>query len=239
MKILMIHGARQSGELFQAKIQALEKMIQRALGPHQPRGADFVYPTAPFSLGSPDGTSELRGRHGAWTWFQSDAIDEIYLGLEGGLNSIGSILKDSGPFDGVVGFSEGAAAAAMVASLLEENRQDSFAQLEAEDGLPYPAYFATLGHPPLKFVVSISGYAASHPAYRAFYSPSIRTPTLHFLGSMDSVVDESASMRLVESCQEPENEKKPIVIWHAGGHIVPSGKRELAAVAHFIKSRGS
>jgi predicted esterase len=120
----------------------------------------------------------------------------------------------------------------MVASLLEGDRKDAFTRLEAEGGIPYPTCFDALEHPPLKFVVSISGYGASNPAYRAFYDPVIRTPVMHFLGSMDAVVDESASTRLVESCQDG----KSWVIWHSGGHVVPSGKRELAAVAQFIKS---
>ncbi|KAJ5489951.1 Serine hydrolase FSH [Penicillium expansum] len=240
MKILMIHGSRQSGELFRAKLQALEKLIHRAVGPLQADGVELVYPTAPFAVKLPSsGTSELRNRHGAWNWFDSESIDGLYPGLEGGLESIASILKDSGPFDGIVGFSQGAAAAAMVASLLEENRKDAFVRLEAEAGIPYPACFATLEHPPLKFVVSISGYVASHPAYHAFYNPVIRTPVLHFLGSMDTVVDESASMRLVERCQELGDGKNQTVIWHTGGHVVPSGKREFAAVAHFIKSNAT
>lgn len=213
-------------------------MIQRTFGSLQPCETEFVYPTAPFSLGSPSGTSDLRDRHGAWTWFESKSIDGIYPGLEAGLNSIGSVLRDSGPFDGVIGFSEGAAAAAIVASLLEKNRQDAFARFELEGGIPYPAGFATLEHPPLKFMVSISGYAASNPSYRAFYNPPIRTPALHFLGSMDSVVDETASMELAESFREMKDEKESIVIRHAGGHVVPSGKRELAAIVHFIKSTG-
>ncbi|KAJ5588882.1 hypothetical protein N7537_011560 [Penicillium hordei] len=238
MKILMIHGSRQSGQLFRAKLQALEKLIHRALGPLQP-GVELVYPTAPFALESSTGaTSDLRNRHGSWSWFESESIEGLYPGLEGALESIASLLKDSGPFDGIVGFSQGAAAAVMVASLLEGNRKDAFARLEAEAGIPYPACFASLEHPPLKFVVSISGYVASHPDYRAFYDPVIRTPVLHFLGSMDTVVDENASMRLVQNCQVGD-EKKQIVIWHSGGHVVPSGKRELAAVAHFIKSNVS
>ncbi|KAJ5516831.1 hypothetical protein N7527_008391 [Penicillium freii] len=236
MKILMIHGSRQSGELFRAKLQALDKLLHRALGPLKP-GVELVYPTAPFALEPTSGTtSDLRNRHGAWSWFESESIDNLYPGLEGSLEYIASILKDSGPFDGIVGFSQGAAAAAMVASLLEGNRNDAFARFEAEGGIPYPACFAKLKHAPLKFVVSISGYVASHPDYRAFYDPAIRTPVLHFLGSMDTVVEESASMRLVGSCQEVGDEKKQIVIWHSGGHVVPSGKRELAAVAHFIKA---
>ncbi|KAJ5827133.1 hypothetical protein N7447_003896 [Penicillium robsamsonii] len=236
MKILMIHGSRQSGELFRAKLQALEKQINRAI-PLQPAGVELIYPTAPFALDPSNGTSELRNRHGSWSWFDSESIDGLYPGIETSLESIASTLKDSGPFDGVVGFSQGAAMAAMVASLLEGNRKDAFARLEEEGGMSYPACFDTLEHPPLKFVVGFSGYGASNPAYRAFYDPGIRTPMMHFWGSMDTVVDESASMRLVESCLE--DERKRIVVWHSGGHVVPSGKRELAAVAHFIKSNVS
>ncbi|OQE41200.1 hypothetical protein PENCOP_c005G06203 [Penicillium coprophilum] len=237
MKILMIHGSRQSGELFQAKLQALEKQIRRAIPP-QADSLELVYPTAPFPLVSEGSdTSELRNRHGAWSWFESESIDGLYPGLERGLDSIASILKECGPFDGIVGFSQGAAMAAMVASLLEGNRKDAFARPKVEGGMSYPACFDMLEHPPLKFVVSISGYGASDPAYRAFYDPGIRTPMMHFLGSMDTVVDESASTRLVESCQV--DGKKAIVVWHSGGHVVPSRKRELAAVVHFIKSNVS
>lgn len=257
MKILMIHGnptpesrrdyevnlttigSRQSGELFRAKLQALEKLLHQALDSLHP-SLELIYPTAPFALEPSAGsTTDLRTRHGAWSWFGSETIDGLYPGLEGGLESIASLLKNSGPFDGIVGFSQGAAAAAMVASLLEGDRKDAFATLEAETGIPYPACFKELEHPPLRFVVSISGYVASHLDYRAFYEPGIRTPVMHFLGSMDTVVEEGASMRLVESCRVLGDEKKQIVIWHSGGHVVPSGKRELAAVAHFIKSNVS
>ncbi|KAJ6014004.1 hypothetical protein N7540_008595 [Penicillium herquei] len=236
MKILMLHGSRQSGELFSAKLQALEKLIQRAFGSgsNQP-GAELIYPTAPFPLASESlsDTSRVRNQHGSWTWFQSESIDETFPRLDDSLTLIASILRESGPFDGIVGFSQGGALAAMVASLLEENRPEAFARLSSEGGIPYPDCFAQLTHPSLKFVVSISGYAASHPDYRAFYNPAIRTPMLHFLGSMDTVVEEQSSMKLVDSCYK-DHENEPTVIWHSGGHIVPGGKRELSAVTHFI-----
>ncbi|KAJ5728610.1 uncharacterized protein N7483_003118 [Penicillium malachiteum] len=238
MKILMLHGSRQSGELFSAKLQALEKLLKRAFGSgsNQP-GAELIYPTAPFSLAyeSPSDTSKVRNQHGSWTWFQSESLDESFPGLDASLTLIASILRDSGPFDGIVGFSQGGALAAMVASLLEENRSEAFARLssEGEGGIPYPDCFAQLNHPPLKFVVCISGYAASHSDYRAFYNPAIQTPMLHFLGSMDTVVEEESSMKLVGSCYR-DDANEPAVIWHSGGHIVPGGKRELSAVTHFI-----
>ncbi|KAJ5732065.1 hypothetical protein N7493_003546 [Penicillium malachiteum] len=236
MKILMLHGSRQSGELFSTKLQALEKLIQRAFGSgsKQPK-AELIYPTAPFPLvfETPSDTSKVRNQHGSWTWFQSESIDGIFPGLYDSLALIASILRDSGPFDGIIGFSQGGALAAMVASLLEDTRSEAFAALSSEGGISYPDCFAQLTHPPLKFVVSISGYAASHSDYRAFYNPGIRTPMLHFLGSMDTVVEEESSMKLVDGCYR-DDDNEPVVIRHSGGHIVPGSKRELSAVTHFI-----
>lgn len=120
----------------------------------------------------------------------SEAVDGLCRGLEGSLHAIATALKTPGPFDGIVGFSEAAAAAAMVASLLEDKHEHAFEQMWQRGGIAYPTAFASLRHPPLRFIlVSFSGYAASHEAYRAFYNHTIQTPTLHFIGSMDSVVD--------------------------------------------------
>ncbi|KAJ5087949.1 Serine hydrolase FSH [Penicillium angulare] len=230
MKILMLHGSRQSGELFRAKIQGLEKLVKQALGPAASKDTEFIYPTAPISRGDEDGASDLRGRHGSWTWLQPETIDDFYPEINETLAYIATVLKDSGPFDGIIGFSQGGALAAMITSLLEENRKDGFARATEENALVYPASFADLDHPPLRFFVSIAGYAALHPAYRAFYETPIQTPSLHLLGSMDTVVDETASTTLSEKCENS------IVVWHPGGHTIPNGKRQLIPIAHFIGS---
>lgn len=180
--------------------------------------------------------SDLRGRHGSWTWFNTESIDGIYPGLDTSLECISSILKSSGPFDGIIGFSQGAALAIMIASLLEENRKESFDRLQVTGGIPHPNAFSARYHPPLKFVVCISGYAASHSTYRAFYNPPIETSVLQFLGSMDTIVDENTSLKLIQCCGGPENETTPAVLRHPGGHTVPGGKRELVPIALFIKS---
>ncbi|KAJ5751907.1 hypothetical protein N7520_008824 [Penicillium odoratum] len=235
MKILMLHGSRQSGELFKAKIQAIEKLTKQALKTE----IEFIYPTAPFALEPQGEVSELRDRHGAWTWFQSVSLDSLNPGLEKSLDFIASILKISGPFDGIIGFSQGAALGVMVAAILENyrDREMAFRSFEAGGGMLYPASLGECGHPPLKFVVSISGYVASHAAYRGFYEPAICTPSLHYWGSLDTVVDEEASMRLVNCCQGSEGaELAPCIIRHPGGHVVPSGKRQLVGIVHFMKS---
>lgn len=234
-KLILSTGSRQSGELFRAKLQGLEKAIQKATGQNKNNDIEFIYPTAPFEIETPTTTSDLRGKHGAWTWFQTESIDGVYPGLNSALDSVASTLKSSGPFNGVIGFSQGAALAAIVASLLEPNRKDAFTALEGGEGIQYPSTFNSLEHSPLKFAIIISGYTALDPSYRPFYEPGIRTPTLHILGSMDNVVDEEHSRRLVESCHVADG-KQPVVIRHFGGHVIPAGKKELAFVAQFVKS---
>ncbi|KAJ5982210.1 hypothetical protein N7451_012310 [Penicillium sp. IBT 35674x] len=232
--VLTPTGSWQSGELFRNKASALEELIQRAFGSD---GVDFVYPTGRFEFASTDDSFELRNRRGTYCWWQSDNVDGEYPDLETGLESTISVLKDSGPFDGIIGFSQGGAMAGMIASLLEGNRKDSFARFQSHGGIEYPDAFASLNHPGFKFLVSISGYATSHPAYRAFYEPYIETPSLHLLGSSDKVVGKDASMRFVESCQSPNKKRNPVVIWHPGGHSIPNGKAELDPVVRFIKSK--
>lgn len=164
-------------------------------------------------------------------------IEVVYEGIEEGLQSVADCIRAEGPFDGVVGFSQGAAAAAMVASLLEGRvRKEAFdVKAEKEGGMSYPASF--LGEVegfvqgPLKFAVCYSGFRAPGALYGGFYEPRIRTKVLHVLGQVDVVVDEVRGMQLVGSCEGGEER----VVVHPGGHFVPSQKPWLDAVVGFVK----
>lgn len=255
IKILMLHGYTQSGPLFQAKTGALRKTLNKAF----PKGIELVYPTAPirltptdFSLitgavtdrtSAPDADEEID----AWAWWRKRSTSDgsyLFDGLDEGFAHIASILKDQGPFDGVVGFSQGAAATAMVASLLEPKRKEAFdAQHAAGTGIPFPASFEGNIHPPLKFAVSYSGFAAIPPPqqdgstptsqYMAFYEPEIETPILHFLGTQDVVIEEARSLALVERCKRKEDK---YVVYHPGGHFLPSTqKASVNALVGFIR----
>lgn len=216
----------------------LEKLIQRAVKPRN--GVEFVYPTGRFESASTDDSFQERDQPGTYCWWQADNVDGVYPELESGLESVLSVLKDSGPFDGIIGFSQGGAMAGMIASLLDNSsgsRKHSFTNFQAHHGgMRYPDAFTSLNHPRLKFVVSISGYASSHPAYRAFYEPPIRTPSLHLLGDSDNVVGKDAPMRLVKSFQASGPETSALVVWHPGGHYIPNEERELGPVVQFITS---
>lgn len=164
-----------------------------------------------------------------------------YEGIYEGLGRVTEALQDDGPFDGVVGFSQGGAAAGMVAAMLEPGRREAFNAREKEGGMAWPDSFskseeaeaeAALIHPPLKFAASYSGFAPQPvPAlYRAFYEPKIATPMLHFLGEVDTVVEESRSLALVDVCVDAR------VTRHPGGHFLPASSREcVAALVALIK----
>lgn len=163
----------------------------------------------------------------AYGWWKRETGGARYAGIEKGLDTIATTIREAGGIDGVIGFSQGACAAYFVASLLEANRESAFAlqcvKLPSE-AIPYPSSFTALKqqlhHPPLKFCISYSGFYAPYDGYSAFYNPPLKTRILHVIGSLDTVVEEHRSMALVEASEEESRE----VCYHPGGHFVPMGK---------------
>jgi len=237
VKVLMIHGYTQNGPLFRAKTRALEKNLQKAF----PAGISLHYPTAPirldpadvpFAVANADGDEE---ESDAWAWWRRKGdygAPYTYEGLDLGLARIAEVLKAEGPFDGVVGFSQGGAATGMVASLLEPGRKEAFEAAVSSGGMQFPESFDNV-HPPLKFAVSYSGFApVDSPLYKPFYEPKIKTPMLHFLGTLDTVVEESRSLALVDACENTEGR----VVYHPGGHFLPSSQKAyVGALIGFMK----
>jgi predicted esterase len=179
-------------------------------------------------------SADLNGaevREDANGWWKLRERGEPQDGVTEGLNVVAATLKEHGPFDGVMGFSQGAALAAMVVSLLEPDRADAFAKVS--DGMAFPPSFAELQHPPLEFGVCFSGLLNKHQRYAAFYEPKIATPVLHVLGSMDTIVEESESLALAERCADGG---AGMIIRHAGTHTVPTSERDIAAVIQFIRN---
>ena len=246
VKVLMLHGYTQSGPLFQAKTGALRKTLQKAF----PKGIELVYPTGPTRITAADESFLGKGQDGAegaqdeaidaWGWWRrkgSVASSEhplVYEGIEQGLSFLADLLKEQGPFDGVIGFSQGAACAAMLASILEPGRKQAFEALYDQGEMRFPEAIHNAAHPPLKFAVSYSGFTADRQGpYHAFYEPKIATPMLHFLGTQDVLVDEARSLALFKACMHAEEK---YIVYHPGGHFLPSTQKECVnALIGFIK----
>lgn len=260
LRILMLHGYTQSGPIFRAKTRALEKSLDKhfPVAPkpghlkQYPGGVQLVYPTAPIRLDyrdipgyDVDGDKESPEAYGWWVR-KGDSEPFRYDGMEKGLARIAEVMKNEGPFDGVIGFSQGGAAAGMVAALLEPNRKEAFEDAQSRGGMQFPELFMEETgfivepvQPPLKFAVSYSGFGATtNPIYQAFYQPKITTPMCHFLGSVDTVVEEARSLRLVDSCTDGRGKPGGVsrLIYHPGGHFLPSSQKQyVAALVAFIR----
>jgi fermentation-respiration switch protein FrsA (DUF1100 family) len=209
-----------------------------------PGGVQLYYPTAPIRLQPADipgfTPSQVEGdgydNPDAWGWFRRETGGGLYIGLEDGLQTILNSIKEAGGVDGIIGFSQGAAVAAFVASLLEAGRIEAFEKVRAEEPTAYefPESWKKLQvkvqqDGGVKFAVSYSGFWAPHPSYAAFYEPKIATPLLSVIGSLDSVVEEHRSTDLVDRCVGKK------VVYHPGGHFVPIGKEMVGVLIGWIK----
>jgi len=177
----------------------------------------------------------------AYGWFRRETGSGRYEGLDNALDDIARYIDTEmeGMVDGVIGFSQGGCMAAFVASLLEPGREKNFVKGEREGenkGFEYPQTWKSLRenvnrNGGLKFAVSYSGFYTPHPAYKGFYEPKIETRFLHFIGSLDSVVEEERSMGLVERCLESKRQ----LVMHPGGHFVPVNKEMGGILVGFLR----
>ncbi|KAL8827693.1 MAG: hypothetical protein Q9170_006910 [Blastenia crenularia] len=235
----------QSGHLFRSKTRALHKALTKSLSNYD---IHLSYPTGPIRLDPADipgytlqsCNESAEEPEPAFGWWRrkdlphpsnSEETEIIYTGLQDGLARIAQVIREEGPFDGVIGFSQGACAAGIVASLLEEGRREVFLTSTPPDGKnsePFPQSFQDL-QPPLKFAIIYSGFPAPGARHNAFYDPPLKTPTAHFLGTLDGVVEEGRSRALVERCVRAR------VVVHPGGHFLPSQRPWLDAAVGFVR----
>ncbi|PWI68055.1 hypothetical protein PCL_02456 [Purpureocillium lilacinum] len=236
IKILMLHGYTQSGPLFHAKTRALEKLLIKTLAPSAllptliyPTGPNRLLPSdipgyQPPSAGDGEGGEALPPPD-AWAWWRKDDATGTYRFFDEGMATVASAIRDAGGVDGVCGFSQGGAVTGVVAAALEPGREAP----EGPEGDWVRALREANGERALRFAVSYSGFYAPVERLAFCYEPEIKTPTLHYIGSLDTVVDESRSQALVDRCVEP------LVIVHPGGHHVPVSKEWAMPLAGFIK----
>ncbi|KAI1779212.1 serine hydrolase-domain-containing protein [Hypoxylon cercidicola] len=247
VKILMLHGYTQSGALFSSKTKALAKLLTKTLSPLSLHPT-LVFPTGPFRLrpsdipgydlsGDPAEGDEDEDSD-TWAWYRKDEATGAYRGLEQGMEAVAAAVRDAGGVDGVCGFSQGGAMAALVASALEHPLRTPPAGGESPSSAGETADWswveslrAANGGRPLKFCIVYSGYYAPLDALRWMYEPKIATPSLQFVGSLDTVVDETRTQGLIDRSQDPQ------VVVHPGGHYVPVARDWVMVLAGWLKQR--
>lgn len=198
LKILCLHGYMQNGSVFRNKIGSMRKAMKRR--------AEFVFVDAPFVVKELQDGQEQQGR--SW-WEWTDATrpsgSAKYKGWDTSCQVISRAIQEHGQIDVLLGFSQGATAAAL------------FALSEAS----------------VSTIIVISGFLPRDPFYaniieNAPVERKLSIRACFVSGENDELVSIEQS-RLLWTCFP---ESSSTVIIHNGGHFVPtttgSFKEQLA-----------
>ena len=124
-----------------------------------------------------------------------------------------SLFRQSAPFDGVFGFSQGAALASLLVGLRNP--------CEAESRISFD------------FAIMVGGFASRDLGHANLYHRKAEydLPSVHIIGASDFVVPGSHSDRLASLFRDP------LILRHSGGHVVPGDPHVRNSVAAFLQER--
>jgi predicted esterase len=211
-RVLCLHGYAQNAEFFRSRLGALRKALKSVV-------ADFHFIDAPHAA-----TAEFLGdvpedRGAALGWFNPKettkgarpAISREYVGLEASLRAVRRAVEEHGPFDGVLGFSQGGTIAALCC-------------LRPELWWEGP-------HSPFGFAVLFSAFEPRDASFALAASPSdppVVLPSFHCFGLADPSVPPASSKRVAARFSGAREHE------HEGGHGVPSDAQLRNALKEFV-----
>jgi pimeloyl-ACP methyl ester carboxylesterase len=238
LRVLCLHGFRQTGSNFRGRTAALRKRLKGVV--------DLVFMDGPLALpaltkgASDEEVLQARPRR-AWMVApeQYAAMRDPAAGATPGLvmdehqhsrqtagwaesaAALEEALSELGPFDGVLGFSQGAAAAAVLCA----QRPTAFG-----------------------FAILCSGYvpaAAEHSALlqAARDAGGVPLPSLHVYngqeqrpgaGGEERLGDRQVALRESQELAECFDPRRRAVLRHAGGHVVPSSRAAAQRIKDFM-----
>ncbi|OGE47652.1 hypothetical protein PENARI_c039G01968 [Penicillium arizonense] len=210
-KILILHGHGQSAEIIKPKTRYVREVF-RTLSDDIQFEFQFLSGVLPAYPDEDDNKDQK-------VWGHGEPEHDKIRGLEKSLEHIFNTLDEDGPFSGIIGFSSGAAMAAIVASLLEKRKTLC--------GIPWKAR-----HLKLRFVICLSGFQLGNKCYEAFYYPKIATPTFHTFGTLDETVTPAQTAGLAKQCAYAYS------FGFFGGHYVPQSKEYMSfrqSLERFLK----
>jgi hypothetical protein len=210
LRVLCLHGYHGSAGVLRSQMQPLFAGLEDLVDP--------VYLDAP---------SIAAGDFGWWHAVQredSPAADDPgvgsrnkhYKGWERSREGIIEAFRRQGPFDGVFGFSQGAALTGLLVGL------------RAPEGHPTPE------HPLVfRFAMMVGGFPSNDPAHAALYASraSYALPSLHLMGRADGIVTLRDSQALAALFTGP------VLVEHEGGHVIASTPAVRAQVRAFLEAQ--
>jgi len=206
LSILCLHGFRSSARALRAQMAPLVDSVEGL--------ADFTFVDAPASPS---------GKPGWWR-----AIDEEpssdgstsprcrYEGWARSRDAVLATLEEQGPFDGLLGFSQGAAFTGVLVGL------------RAPGGRPTPERALRID-----FAMLVGGFPSRDPDLARLYErrDAYALPSLHMVGLSDVIVPPQASRALAAHFADPT------LVEHPGGHTIATEPHARERVKAFLEQR--
>ncbi|KAJ2001187.1 Ovarian cancer-associated protein 2 [Coemansia thaxteri] len=201
-RVLCLHGYTQSAQRFRERTGPFRRGLKNEV--------ELVYVTAPHP--ATDFASQEDGDSWAWWNRMPEDADRQWSEISASLRMLGSTMREQGPFDGVMGFSQGAGMAAMLLAALQAPGWSSGEMA----GVAVP-----------RFAILIAGF---YPDMMArITTAAIRTPALVVVGTGDALVPAERGRQLAERAFA-----RAQVAEHAGGHFVPGNSEWRARYREFL-----
>lgn len=206
MKFLCLHGYTQNGALYAKKASGLRKLLKKA-------GHELVFIDGPLKVEVDDlpfePSQELLDTD-MRAWWRIDSEDPATYGnTDVAFEAVKAAVDAEGPFDGVIGFSQGAGLAAVLTKAITQIAPNN---------------------PAFKIAILYSAFRMQAASAQHWYETPFTVPTLHVMGTLDTVVPEEKGMALY-NCWAPNARA---LLKHPGGHYTPSQKPILQAVLKFV-----
>jgi hypothetical protein len=120
------------------------------------------------------------------------------------------LVRTGPPIDGIFGFSQGAALTGLLAGLRDS--QPRLIQFE--------------------FAIMIGGFTSTMPEHAGLFRRKLAIPSVHVTGRADTIVPSRDSLRLADRFADP------LIIEHAGGHIIPADSSATGPIVSFLSRSG-
>ncbi|XP_036624577.1 esterase OVCA2 [Trichosurus vulpecula] len=210
LRILCLAGFRQSERGFREKTGSLRKALRGR--------AELLYLSGPHPIPEPapaPGPYSREEEPRGWWFSEPEAASFSALeepaecrGLDEALGVVGQAMAQHGPLDGLLGFSQGAALAALVCALAQSG----------DPRFPLP-----------RFVILISGFRPRGPRLTLpFRQAPLMLPSLHVLGETDRVIPTRESLELA-ACFSGA-----VTLSHPGGHFIPAASPQRQVYLKFL-----
>ncbi|KAL3685174.1 hypothetical protein R1sor_003196 [Riccia sorocarpa] len=206
LRVLAFHGFRTSGAILQKQLSKWSPSIHELV--------EFTCPDGPFpARGESDVKAIFEGPYFEWMQYNKGWTE--FYNYEESLAYIVDYMEKNGPFDGVLGFSQGSVTAGCLLACQIKKRVV---------GGKSPADL-----PPIRFYISISGAYLRDKGIKDVYSGDpMDVPTLHFIGAKDMLKE--PSLEFLQFWKDPTE------LHHPSGHTVPRLDEEASSkVVAFLK----